>query len=331
MHPMLGYYANRPRLGAEGDFLTAPEASQMFGELLGLWAADCWQAMGAPTRFELIELGPGRGTLMANAWRATAKVPGFHAAAHVSLIEPSPVLAAQQRELLAVVGLSTTHHKDLAAVPPGPCLILANEVLDCLPIRQFVRVGPRWHERLVGATSDQAGLRFGLSPDPVPPPADLPPSLLDAPEGTVAEIAPALPSFTEGLGARLRQAPGRALIIDYTSPPGGDSLQAVAGHAKVDPLAAPGTADLTAHVDFQRLVRLAQEEGLTVQGPTSQGAFLQTLGIDQRAQALASANPSLAAVVARQHQRLTAATEMGSLFQVVCFSSPPLPPAAGFP
>jgi NADH dehydrogenase [ubiquinone] 1 alpha subcomplex assembly factor 7 len=318
--PDAGYYATRPAIGgAAADFLTAPEASQMFGELIGLWCAHEWDALGKPA-FNLIELGPGRGVLMQDALRATQRISGFREAASITLVETSEPLREQQATRVADVEW-VAHIED---APPGPSLIIANEFLDCLPIRQFLRGEDGWHEKLVGLDeADQ--LIFGLS------------AALTAPDsddeiGAMREIAPGLESIIYEIERRLHEAPGRALIVDYgyAQPEGADTLQALKRHKKVDPLDSPGEADLTAHVDFSHIARLAHEAGLAVHGPVTQGAFLRGLGIEVRADALARANPGHAERLARELRRLTHDDEMGALFKVICLSSPNQPPPAGF-
>jgi NADH dehydrogenase [ubiquinone] 1 alpha subcomplex assembly factor 7 len=318
--PQDGYYATRPAIGGDSaDFLTAPEASQMFGELIGLWCAHEWDALGKPA-FNLIELGPGRGVLMQDMLRATQRVEGFRDAASVVLVETSTPLRDAQAERVPDAEWASR----LEDAPPGPSLIVANEFLDCLPIRQFVRGEDGWHEKLVGLDESDE-LVFGLS------------AALPAPEsedeiGAVREIAPGLDSIIYEIERRLHAEPGRALFIDYgyVAPEGADTLQALKRHAKVDPLETPGEADLTAHVDFARVASLAHDAGLAVHGPVTQGQFLRALGIELRAEALSRANPEHAPRLARELRRLTHAEEMGALFQVICLSSPNLPPPAGF-
>ena len=315
-----GYYATRPAIGGDSaDFLTAPEASQMFGELIGLWCAHEWDALAKPA-FNLIELGPGRGVLMQDMLRATARIEGFHDAATVVLVETSEPLREEQAERV----FDAEWHAHIEETPPGPSLIIANEFLDCLPIRQFIKGEDAWHEKLVGADEGNQ-LLFGLS-------AGIPGPETDDEPGTVREIAPGLDSIIYELERRLHDAPGRALLIDYgyVAPEGADTLQAVAKHKKVDPLEAPGEADLTAHVNFAHVAKLAADAGLQVHGPITQGQFLRALGIDMRAQALSQANPKHAQRLARELRRLTHTDEMGALFKVICLSSPNLPPPAGF-
>ncbi|MBY0563553.1 MAG: SAM-dependent methyltransferase [Hyphomonadaceae bacterium] len=318
--PEHGYYATRPALGGDGaDFLTAPEASQMFGELIGLWCAHEWTAMGKPA-INLIELGPGRGVLMQDAWRATERVEGFHDAANIVFVETSPLLREAQGDRVPEAEWATR----LEDAPPGPCLIVANEFLDCLPIRQFARVEDGWREKLVGLTEADT-LTFGLS-------ALLPAQEDDVLEGAVREIAPGLDALIYEVERRLHDAPGRALFVDYgyVAPGGADTLQALRRHKKIDPLDTPGEADLTAHVDFARVAHLAHEAGLAVHGPTPQGRFLKALGVETRVDMLTRANPAHAQRVARELHRLTHPDQMGVLFKAICLSSPNLPPPAGF-
>jgi NADH dehydrogenase [ubiquinone] 1 alpha subcomplex assembly factor 7 len=330
--PRGGYYRRAPSIGANGDFITAPEVSQMFGELVGLWCAHEWEAMERPSPFHLIELGPGRGTLMADAWRASRIAPGFRSVTRIHFIEINSDLRRLQREALAQVGADANWCERFEAIPSAYNVILANEFFDCLPIRQFVRTripdNPlRWRERLLGVESD--GLRFGLAQEALPDEALLPPRSHAAPEGSVAEIAPALPAWIDLIAARLHANPGRMLIIDYGGDGMGDTLQALKAHGKVDPLESPGEADLTAHVDFGAIKRLACASALDVHGPVSQGDWLRSLGIEARAQALSAARPDRADRIARELERLTGNSHMGGLFQVLCLSSPHLPPPAG--
>jgi len=318
--PDEGYYATRPAIGgADADFLTAPEASQMFGELIGLWCAHEWDALGKPA-FNWIELGPGRGVLMQDMLRATARIEGMHDASNVVLVEVSAPLRDAQAERVP----NAEWAQRLDDAPPGPSFIIGNEFLDCLPIRQFLRGEDGWHEKLVGIDEGDA-LIFGLS------------AAIGAPEsddeiGGVREIAPALESVVYELERRLHDAPGRALFIDYgyVRPEGADTLQALQQHTKIDPLKAPGESDLTAHVDFARLAVLAESAGLAVHGPVTQAHFLRALGIEFRAETLARANPEHSERLTRELKRLTGEDEMGALFKVICISSPNLPPPAGF-
>src|SRR5215470_2219640 len=249
-HPRLGYYATRDPLGTAGDFVTAPEVSQVFGELIGLWCADAWARMGQPDPVHLAELGPGRGTLMADALRALAVAPDFRRALRLHLVETSPALRALQARALATA--APTWHERLDAIPAGPLLLVANEFLDTLPIRQFERRGSGWNERRVGLAPDGGTLVFALDPAPSPSAALLPSRLSPAAEGSVAEACPAALSLAADLARRLSADGGAALFIDYGHPESawGDTLQAVRQHRYHPVLEAPGSADITAHVDF---------------------------------------------------------------------------------
>jgi len=321
-HPRHGYYVTRDPLGADGDFTTAPEISQMFGELLGLWAAQVWLDLGRPAPFRLVELGPGRGVLMADALRAARAAPGFAQAAQVWLVEISPALRAQQA--VRVPGAAWAAR--LAEVPPGPMILLANEFFDALPIRQFVRGGGVWRERLVGL--DGGALRWGLGP---PLSHGLPP---DAPDGAVLEICPEAQAAARMIGARLARDAGAALIVDYGAEPpaagGGDTLQAVARHAFVDPLGNPGGADLTAHVDFTALAGAVRAGGAGVAPLLPQGALLERLGLSARSEALTRARPDRADEIAAQARRLTDPAQMGTLFNALAAAGPRQPPLPGF-
>ncbi len=324
--PEQGYYTTRDPLGVQGDFITAPEISQMFGELIGLWLAQCWLDQGRPAPVTLTELGPGRGTLMADALRATRIVPGFHEALRLVLVEASPVLRARQRAALA--GSEITFADTAEALPEAPLLLIANEFFDALPVRQFQRAGAGWRERMVGLDAG-GGLAFGLS-GPVAPEA-LAPRLADTREGEVVELCPAAPGIAQEIARRISAHGGAALIVDYGGWRGtGDTLQALAGHRFADPLAAPGTADLTAHVDFEPIARAARAAGAAVAPLTTQGTFLARLGIAERAAAL-SRGLAGAALTAHEaaHRRLTAPEEMGTLFKVLALH-PQGPPPPGF-
>jgi SAM-dependent MidA family methyltransferase len=319
--PAHGYYAKRPALGGQGDFITAPEVSQMFGELIGLWGAESWQAMGTSAPLNWIELGPGNGALTSDAWRAWRAVPRLREAVQISFVETSQVLRARQRDAVP----NAAHFDRIEDAPEGPAIMIGNEFLDCLPIRQYVRVGQGWRERLVGRDPvDPAKLAFGLGGPVIP-------LSREAPLGAIFELAPGLAAFVDAVAQRLARFSGRCLLIDYGGEPGfGDTLQALRGHLKVDPLACPGEADLTAHVDFAALQALAEHAGLFVHGPVAQGAFLEALGLGARAEALARAQPSHAEKLVRQRARLASPDGMGTHFKVLCLSSTGLPPPPGF-
>lgn len=332
LDPRHGYYTTRDPFGAAGDFVTSPEISQMFGELIGLWAADLWQRLGMPPRVALAELGPGRGTLMADALRAARALPPFRAALEPWLVEASPRLREIQADRLA--GSGARWADDLDGLPGDrPLIVIANEFFDALPIRQYVRRGTGWHERLVGL--DAAGqLAFALSPGPERLDGMLPAGLLAAaPANAIVEICPAGRAIATGLGHRLVAQGGGALIVDYGPPTHGtgDSLQAVRRHAFHDVLATPGEADLTAHVDFVALADAARDAGATAWGPLAQGELLQRLGIAARAATLARANPGRQAEFDAAMSRLTGPDQMGTLFQTLALTGGPDVVPAGFP
>ncbi|MFN3287006.1 MAG: class I SAM-dependent methyltransferase [Sphingomonadaceae bacterium] len=315
------YYAAGP--GPGRDFATAPEITQAFGELLGLWAAELWHRAGAPAGVRLVELGPGRGTLMADALRAAAKF-GFEPAA-VELVETSPALRAEQ----AARVLAARWHRMLADVPGGsPVILLANELLDALPVRQFVRQDGRWHERCI--TTD--GGAFAPTAGPPVDIPDLPPELAGAPDGAILERGEAAAALVAQLAQRLVRDGGAALLIDYghAGPALGETLQAVRAGERADPLAAPGQADLSAHVDFAALAAVAQAAGCAVHGPLPQGVLLERLGIRQRTDVLAAANPAAAARLKAAAVRLTAPEQMGALFKALAITAPGWPVPAGF-
>ena len=322
-HPRFGYYASRDPLGARGDFVTAPEISQAFGELVGLWCVDYWQRIGAPDPVALVELGPGRGTLLADALRAARLVPGFLAAARLHLVERSPALRAAQ--LRALGSTSPTWHDDISDVPLGPMLLIANEFLDALPVRQLVKCADFWHERRVGVTNDGA-LCFVL--DAAPAAFDL-----DAPEGAVREIRPGAEELARTIAARLAVSGGAALFIDYGYCPAscGDTLQAVRRHRSHAVLAEPGEADLTAHVDFASFAAAAKAAGAQLFGPVPQGEFLVALGIEARARNLiAHADAEQALLIRSGCRRLVDPAEMGTLFKALALTAPGAPRPEGF-
>jgi NADH dehydrogenase [ubiquinone] 1 alpha subcomplex assembly factor 7 len=330
-HPRLGYYATRDPLGAAGDFITAPEVSQVFGELIGLWCADVWARMGRPDPVLLVELGPGRGTLMADALRALGVAADFRRALRVHLVETSPVLRALQAKALAAA--APTWHERLDTVPAGPLLLVANEFLDALPIRQFERRGGAWHERRVGLAPNGRSLAFAPDPAPSPSAALLPPRLAAGPEGSVAEVCPAALGLADELGRRLASDGGAALFIDYGHGQSacGDTLQAVRQHRYHPVLEAAGSADLTAHVDFEAFAGAARAAGARPRGPVTQGGFLRALGIELRAgQLTANASAETGATIRAGVRRLIDADEMGTLFKVLALTHPDLPMPAGF-
>jgi SAM-dependent MidA family methyltransferase len=325
-HAEHGYYTARDPLGREGDFITAPEVSQMFGELLGLWAASVWKAMGSPSTVRLIELGPGRGTLMMDALRAIRILPPFFQACHVHLVEINAVLREKQQRTLAGVK-NMSWHTSIDEVPAGPSIIFANEYFDVLPIHQMVRKATGWHERVVEIDLADR-LAFGTAPDPMPHfELLLPPLVRVAPVGAIFEWRPHAEIMK--IASRVRDFGGAALIIDYghTRSDAGDTFQAIAHHNFANPLTEPGQSDVTAHVDFQALGQAAEDIGARVHGPVEQGAFLRTLGIETRALTLMSkATPQVSEDVAEALKRLTENGHgaMGSLFKVIGISHPSL-------
>jgi NADH dehydrogenase [ubiquinone] 1 alpha subcomplex assembly factor 7 len=324
-HPTLGYYATRDPFGEGGDFTTAPEISQMFGELVGLWLVQAWVDQGRPDPFVLVEFGPGRGTLMRDALRAARALPAFLAAARLWLVETSATLRARQAETLDE---HAPHWASRAAeLPPGPLFAVANEFFDALPIRQVRRSDAAWCERVVVMAGDALALEWG----PPRPDADLDARFPDLRDGAVAEIGEASEAMAAGLGARIAAAGGAALVIDYGAWDGfGDTLQAVRGHRPVDVLDAPGTADLTAHVRFRDVAEAARPA--QAWGTVGQGAFLERLGITERARALALGRGDAGVeAIAAAHRRLTHPDEMGNLFQVLALlrQGAPTPPGFG--
>ena len=317
--PAEGYYATRPALGGDGDFLTAPLVSQMFGELIGLWAVETWVRLGRPSPVRLVEMGPGDGTLMDDMLRAARLAPDFLAAADVWLVETSEPLMARQRQQL---GDSVRWTSALEQVPAdAPLLLIANELLDCLPARQFVRAPRGWAERMVGLDGG-GGLAFGLSGTP------LGHALPEAPAGTVLEHSPAQEALGSEIGARIAADGGAALLIDYGRDVAGfgDTLQALRRHVKEPPLASPGEADLTVHADFPAVLAAAARAGAATAAILTQGEFLVRLGIGARTEALTAARPDRSEMIERQLERLVSPDEMGELFKVVCIHTPGLVP-----
>jgi SAM-dependent MidA family methyltransferase len=319
--PQEGYYATRPGVGR--DFTTAPETSQIFGELIGLWLVHEWRALGSPETFQLVEIGPGRGQLMLDALRVAGAAGGeaFVSAMRLVFVEPSPVLQATVGQLFAP--LKPHFAASLSAVPAGPMLLVANEYLDCLPARQFRRVGDSWRECVVGLTGD-GRLAFGLAADEPRPPHGA------AFSGEALEVQTSLDLVIADLVSR--ETSFRALFIDYgpddRAP--GDTLRAYRSGQQVPPLETPGASDLTVDVDFGRFGRLAAAAGLDVSGPTPQGMFLLGLGAQARLNQLVQANPDTADQVFEAARRLIDPKEMGARFKAICLSSTGLGKPAGF-
>lgn len=312
------YYASRDPFGEQGDFITAPEISQMFGELIGIWVADTWMKLGQPEVFQLVEAGPGRGTLMADILRATERVPGFQEAAQIHLIETSSSLRELQEQ--ALEGHQVWWHDDLETIPSGPLVFLANEFFDALPVRQYVCKEAKWHERVIALEGNE--LVFGLTP------ADL---NLPVVEGAVKEISPQSMAFVNKLALMIKEQTGAALIIDYGYDQVyvGDTLQAVKNHEHSNVLVNPGESDLTALVDFAALKAYAAN--MAVSGPITQGEFLKRMGIDIRLEKLkAIATPQQILDLQTGYVRLTSPDQMGELFKVMGFCHDPSIPLGGF-
>lgn len=321
-HPTMGYYITRDPFGVAGDFITAPEISQMFGELIGLWLADMWRRAGQPDGACYVELGPGRGTLAKDALRAAGRA-GLSPDVH--FVETSPALTELQR----AAHPGAIWHHDLSTLPDDrPLLIVANEFLDALPVRQLVRTAQGWRERMVGLDGEALVPVVGTRPMD----AAVPASLLDTPDGAIIETSPAAAAVVQEAAARLATQGGAALFIDYGyhQPQLGSTLQAVRLHRKVDPFACPGDADLTALVDFAALVPVAEAQGARWLGTVEQGSWLRALGIGARAKALARAAQHVAPAIHAAAARLTEREEMGALFKVMGLAAPGWPDGAGF-
>jgi NADH dehydrogenase [ubiquinone] 1 alpha subcomplex assembly factor 7 len=332
--PADGYYARRHQIGAEGDFTTAPEISQIFGELIGLWCAELWHRLGSPDPVILAELGPGRGVLMNDLVRAAGTVPEFSRALRLHLLESSPALRTEQeKRLRQAQPVWVTRIEDL---PDGPMLLIANEFLDALPVRQFVRGKTYWSERMVALDcEDRFGDRLVFVNGPESPAAAqlVPASLRHSPPGTVAEICPAALALASALGTRLRRYPGAALFVDYGYFPSapGPTLRALRQHRPVAALTEPGTADLSAHVDFAAFAEAARTSGAEIHGPVTQGRFLAALGAELRLAALsARATPAQRGTLESGARRLLDPAEMGDLFKIMALVSQGLSPPAGF-
>jgi NADH dehydrogenase [ubiquinone] 1 alpha subcomplex assembly factor 7 len=327
-----GYYATRQPIGREGDFVTAPEISQMFGELIGVWAAAIWQSMGEPGSAIIAELGPGRGTLMADALRAWRSLPKLLDSLTVALVETSPVLREAQRETLRGSPAPLQWCETIEEVPQGPLILIANEFIDALPVRQMVREGGVWRERCV--TIGPSGTFAFYTGEPIDSDALPSPARdMDASDGAIIETRPAVSSLLSVLAARANEAPIAALVADYGHAETGigDTLQAVHRHRFTDPLALPGEVDLTAHVDFAALKTIASTLGLTAFGPMPQGEFLLKLGLASRCdRLLQTATEDQKAAILSGAARLADPRQMGLLFKVLLLQSSGLAPPPPF-
>lgn len=323
-----GYYAARDPFGARGDFVTAPEISQIFGELVGLWCVQVWRDQGRPSPARLVELGPGRGTLMADALRAARLVPEFLDAIEIVLVEASPALRAIQGERLKEFGSRVRWSSGFNSDAACPQYVIANEFFDALPIRQYVRTERGWCERMVTIDNDDV-LAFALAPVATPLAFE---GCDTAPLGATYEVSPAALALAEDIARGIAGHGGAALVIDYGySQPGfGETLQAVGGHAFRAVLDDPGSVDLSAHVDFAALAGAVHRGGARSSGPIGQGAFLQSLGIDARALRLSRADPGHAAAIAAAVDRLTHPAQMGTLFKTLAITPPNAPAPPGF-
>ncbi len=340
-HPKHGYYMTRDPLGAAGDFTTSPEISQLFGEMIGAWLADMWIKMGKPPECILLECGPGRGTLMADIMRATKGVAGFHSAMKIHLMEMSPVLRNRQSEVLA--NYETRWIDDLNALNSAiPVLIIGNEFLDALPVRQLERKGGKWFERVVGLAPDNS-LQIGLKEADFTLMERLQSLHISLEEGDVFEISPILNQFINFVDNLLKKQSGAALFVDYghAKTAAGETLQAVRSHRFVKITDTPGFCDLTAHIDFENIAHIAKTDGITVHGPVTQAAFLRELGIEYRAQKLIQTlqpnasnvcgvnEPQIEAIKSGLN-RLIDTQQMGILFKVLALCHDPKIIPAGF-
>ncbi|MDP6603833.1 MAG: SAM-dependent methyltransferase [Rhodospirillales bacterium] len=334
VHPRSGVYTARDPIGADGDFITAPEVSQVFGELISAWCRVVWRAIGAPDPTLLVELGPGRGALMADFLRVSRTDPKFHRALRLWLVEASPAMCQLQRRALgsAEASPSPSWTEAFARVPDGAVLLVANEFFDALPVHQFQMTASGWNERRIDEGANGTGLRFVLSA-PSGAAALIPASLASMAEGSVVEVSPARIALASQIGERVAHFGGAALIVDYGACESrtGDTLRAMRKHAFHPVLADPGTADISAHVDFAGLAQAATEAGARVFGPIAQGPFLERLGAQERARTLiANATPEVAAEIQNGLHRLVDAQAMGALFKAVAIVAPGAPPPPGF-
>jgi NADH dehydrogenase [ubiquinone] 1 alpha subcomplex assembly factor 7 len=331
LDPKEGYYATRDPIGAGGDFTTAPEISQMFGEMVGLWLVQAWSDQGCPKNPRLVELGPGRGTLMADILRTAAVAPEFLADLEVVMVEASPALQAVQADKLRGLGADVVWQPQFDdSLGDRPLFLVANEFFDALPVRQYVKTDRGWCERMV--TALDGALKFALAPVPAPRPT-IPADREAAPDGGVYETSPASIALAEEIARIIAARGGAALLIDYgyTAASGfSETLQAVSGHRFADALAEPGEDDISAHVDFAALAQAGKRGGAAVFGPATQGLFLANIGITERAEQLMKANPENARDLLSAVERLIGGEQMGTLFKAMAFVPTAISDVAGF-
>ena len=331
LDPKEGYYATRDPFGAGGDFTTAPEISQMFGEMAGLWLVQAWADQGSPKNPRLVELGPGRGTLMADILRVAQVAPDFVADLEVVMVEASPALQEIQAEKLRGLGADVSWQAQFDdSLTDRPLFLVANEFFDALPLRQYVKTERGWCERMV--TSANGELAFALAPVPVPSSA-IPADRAAAPDGGVYEASPAATALAEDIARTITVKGGAALVIDYgygEAAGFSETLQAVSGHKFAEALAEPGEDDISAHVDFAALAQAGKRGGASVFGPLTQGMFLANIGIVERAEQLMKANPDEAQKLLGAVERLIGNDQMGRLFKVLAFAPPAVSGMAGF-
>lgn len=331
-HPVYGYYVTRDPLGAAGDFITAPEVSQMFGEMIGLWLVQAWADQGCPKNPRLVELGPGRGTLMADILRTASVAPEFLADLDVVLVEASPALQQVQADKLRGCGADISWQAQFDdSLGDRPLFLVANEFFDALPVRQYVKTERGWCERMVTARNDE--LVFALAPVPAPR-AAIPATFEKAPDGGVYEASPAATALAEDMARIIANKGGAALIIDYgygEAAGFSETLQAVSGHRFADALAQPGEDDISAHVDFAALAQAGKRGGAVVFGPITQGMFLANIGIAERAEQLMKTNPASAQDLLSATERLIGNDQMGTLFKALAFVPQVVAGVAGFP
>jgi NADH dehydrogenase [ubiquinone] 1 alpha subcomplex assembly factor 7 len=320
-HPLHGYYMSRDPFGHLGDFTTAPEISQMFGEIIGIWCMQCFDMMDRPDAFDLVELGPGRGTLMMDLLRAVRALPEFLSRVSVRLVETSPLLRALQKETMKSIPAPVTWHETLDDIPPASALIIANEFFDALPVRQFQRLSQGWAERVIGLREGK--LQLGLAPRALSPP----PWAAGAEEGEVFEYRPAVEPWAFAIAERLTTHKGAALIIDYghLASALGDTVQAVREHRPVPILECPGESDLTAHVDFEALAHAVRSAGAHTCAPLTQRDFLLKMGLELRVSRLSgNATEHQKLELSSAAERLAGQTQMGHLFKAMAATSPGL-------